>query len=104
MRIIYVEPEKEPRLMDIPHTLSDMQALVGGRIEVVEPFTDDVVLICDEEGRNNGKPICRIINDSMDICGSFFLCGENNGDLCSIPEPLIFKYVSLFRIGNPVTA
>ena len=86
--------------MDIQHTLSEMQTLVGGRIEAVEPFTDDVVLICDENGRNDGKPICRIINEAMDISGSFFLCGETNGDLCSIPEPLIFKYVSLFRLDK----
>ena len=86
--------------MDIPHTLSEMQTLVGRRIEVVEPFSDNIVLVCDENGRNAGKPVCRVINDAMDICGSFFLCGENNGDLCSIPEPLIFKYASQFRLNR----
>ena len=49
MRVIYVEPGIDPRLISIPHTLSEMQALVGGMIEVVEPFDDsDVVLVCDE--------------------------------------------------------
>ena len=64
MRVIYVEPNMDPRIINIPHTLSEMQALVGGMIEIVEPFDDpSVVLVCDECGRNEGKPIYRIINE-----------------------------------------
>ena len=103
MRVIYVELGIDPKLISIPHTLSDMQSLVGGMIEVVEPFDDsDVVLVCDECGRNEGKSINRIVNDKMNICGSFFVCGHDGENLCSIPEPKIFKYVSMFRLdGNP---
>ena len=36
MRVIYVEPDLAPRIIDIPHTLPDMQTLVGGMIEIVE--------------------------------------------------------------------
>ena len=99
MRVIYVEPGAEPRLISIPHTLYEMQNLVGGMIEVVEAFDDsDVVVVCNECGRNEGKPINRIISDKMSICGSFFVCGHDGENLCSIPEPKIFKYVSMFRI------
>ena len=99
MRGIYVEPDAEPRIINIPHTLSEMQALVGGMIEIVEPFDDsDVVLVCDECGRNDGKPVNRVINEKIDICGSFFICGHNGEELCSIPEAKIFKYASMFRI------
>ena len=77
-----------------------MQALVGGMIEVVEPFDDsNVVLVCDECGRNEGKPINRIINGKMSICGSFFISGHDGENLCSISEAKIFKYVSLFRLA-----
>ena len=99
MRVIYVEPDLAPRIVNIPHTLADMQALVGGMIEIVEPFDDpDVVLVCDECGRNVSKPIIRVINDEMNICGSFFVCGLDGENLCSIPESKIFKYVSMFRL------
>ncbi len=58
----------ELRSVNIPHTLSDMQALVGGMIEIVEPFDDpDVVLVCDECGRNDGKPVNRVINEKIDM-------------------------------------
>lgn len=98
MRVIYVEPDLDPRIINISHTLSDMQALVGGMIEIVEPFDDpDVVLVCDEYGRNDGKPINRVINEKIDVCGSFFICGHNGEELCSIPESMIFKYASMFR-------
>lgn len=97
MRVIYVEPNKDPQLINIPHTLTDMQTLVGGMIEVVEPFDEDnVVLVCNESGRNEGRPVNRRINEKVDICGSFFICGHDGENLCSIPEPMIFKYVSLF--------
>ena len=66
MRVIYVEPDLAPRIVNIPHTLPEMQALVGGMIEIVEPFDDPgIVLVCDECGRNEGKPVNRIINERI---------------------------------------
>ncbi len=54
----HAKPGLELRIVNIPHTLSDMQALVGGMIEIVEPSdAPDVVLVCDECGRNDGKPV-----------------------------------------------
>ena len=95
----FVVPGLEPRIVDIPHTLSDMQALVGGMIEIVEPFDDpDIVLVCDECGRNGNKPVNRMINREMDVCGNFFICGHDGENLCSIPEPMAFKYASMFRL------
>ena len=101
MRSIYVEPVKDPRIVQIQHTLTHLQALVGGMIEVVEAFDDqDVVIVCDECGRNDGKSVNRVINDRIDNCGSFFICGYNDSALCSIPEPKLFKYFSMFRIDK----
>ena len=34
--------EKEPRIMNVPHELPELQRLVGGMIEVAEPFDDDI--------------------------------------------------------------
>ena len=34
--------EKEPRIVNVPHELPELQRLVGGMIEVVEPFDDDI--------------------------------------------------------------
>ena len=89
MRILVVRKDDNPVIRNVPHSLSVFQTLVGGRIEVVEPFENNVVLVCDESGRINGKPINRIINDNMDICGDFFLCGHDGEGLTDFPEDMV---------------
>ena len=98
MKILLIRAKENPVLRDVPHQLSIFQQLVGGRIEVVEPFEDNVILVCDESGRNNGKPINRVINDHMDVCGDFFLCGHDGDGLSDFPAELVPKYISLFSL------
>lgn len=99
MRVLLVCYEKEPKVVYIPYELSELQRLVGGMIEIVEPFHDGIAFVCDENGRSNGKSVNRIINDHMDICGDFLLCKYGDTDLEDIPEEKVFKYASLFRIS-----
>lgn len=40
LNVLLVEPKKRPRIVTIPHELSEMQNLVGGYIEAVYPFND----------------------------------------------------------------
>ncbi len=96
MRVLYVKTGESPKIVDVPHQLCSLQALVGGRIEVVEPFDDDAILVCNEEGRNIGLPVNRIINESMDICGDFFLCCFNGNSLSDITQELAARYTVLF--------
>ena len=51
MNILLIEPGKPPRPTEIPQTLSAMQHLVGGYIQVLYPFDDPVSLVCKEEGK-----------------------------------------------------
>ena len=98
MIIMLIRIMEKPVLRDVPHQLSVFQQLVGGKIEVVEAFDDSVVLVCDESGRNNGKPINRVINEHIDICGDFFLCGHDGEGLSDFPVELVPKYFSLFSL------
>ncbi len=100
MRVLLVCCEKEPRIVNILHELSELQRLVGGMIEVVEPFDDDIALVCDENSRSGEKPVNRVINDHMEICGDFFLCGYGETGLEDMPEAKIFKYASMFSLSN----
>ena len=56
MRILFVEPNAEPRAIEIDGALASMQAPVGGLIEAVYPFEDPVALICNDEGKLTGLP------------------------------------------------
>ena len=47
IRVLIVEPNKEPYQKKIPHTLKDMQKVVGGLIEIVE-LEYNVELICNQ--------------------------------------------------------
>ncbi len=98
MRVLLVRCDEEPKVIYIPHTLLEMQQLVGGDIEIVEPFEDDIALVCSETGRNDRKQLNCVINSSLDIFGDFFLCKYGETELEDLPEEKTFKYASMFRL------
>ena len=100
MKILLVRCNQEPQMVDVPHTLESLQHLVNGMIEVVEPFEDNVVLVCSESGRNDEADFNRAANNQIDIYGDFFLCGHDGENLTDIPEEKVLKYVSLFRLAR----
>ena len=55
MRVIYKAPGCRPEPWDIPNTLEELQATVGGYIETVT-LAKDAAIICNEEGRLLGHP------------------------------------------------
>ena len=95
-----VKSNANPRIIEIIHNLHVFQELVGGMIEVVEPFEDDVVIVCNETGRNEGSPVNRVINDRLDICGDFFLCGQDGDELTDFPMEKASAFDALLRLPN----
>ena len=81
MKILKLEPNETPVIMEIEGSLASMQSVVGGRIQAVFPFPEEVALICNEEGKLMGLPYNRTLrNEETDeaydiICGTCFLCG-----------------------------
>ena len=68
MRVLMIRSQSNPEIIDVNHDLLAFQHLVGGMIEVVEPFQDDdVVLVCNETGRCIGRPVNRVVNNNIDI-------------------------------------
>lgn len=96
MRILICEPGKYPRVEDIPHTLEEMQKVVGGCIQAVYPWKAPAALICDDEGLLKGYAFNRMINDDLFICGTFFLCGIGEEDFTDLPEDLINRFEEEF--------
>lgn len=60
IRILVVEPNKEPYQLKIEHTLENMQNVVGGLIEFIE-LEPSVDLICNEEGKTDGLELLEMI-------------------------------------------
>ena len=80
MQILVVEPGKAPVITEIDGSLKEMQKIVGGTIQAVYPFLEDVALVCNDEGKMLGLPLNRGLRDEHGnlydiISGTFFLCG-----------------------------
>ena len=80
MKILVIEPMKEPYVKEIDGKLETMQSIVGGLIQAIYPFDHpEIALICNEEGKIDRLPLNRALFDKdgniIDIvAGTFFLC------------------------------
>ena len=104
IHVVYVEPGKESRAIEIRDDLNEMQSLVGGHIEEYMPFDDEVALICNEEGKITGLPLNRGIENENGqlieiIAGPFFIAYAplESEEFLSLPAELEEKYKEKFR-------
>lgn len=86
MRVLIKEPKKPWEVALIPDTLEALQQAVGGYIETytIDPERG-LVLICDEEGRLNGKQY-NIRVDDVDFVGTLLLCAVDEDEFCNVPD------------------
>ena len=80
MKILVIEPMKEPYVKEINGELETMQNIVGGIIQAIYPFDHpEIALICNDEGKLMRLRPNRALFDKdgniVDIvAGTFFLC------------------------------
>ena len=101
MKVLVVEPMKPCEAREIPDTLEAMQAIVGGYIQAVYPFQEEVAVVCNEEGRNLDLPYNRPLIDESGlpydiVCGTFFMAGFSGEHFVSLTEEQIQKYKVLY--------
>ena len=101
MKVLVVEHDKAPYVKDIPSGLEALQSEVGGYIQVVYPFDDNVGLVCNEEGKLMGLPLNRpLYHDGKlyDIlAGTFLVVGLTESDFDSLTDEQIEIYTHWFR-------
>ena len=103
MKVLLVKPLERPKVVEIKHTLKNLQKLVGGIIEAVYPWDDEVALVCNDNGIAEGLPLNRMIGWDSEhpypIFGTFFICGINRDgdDFDSLSDELVAKYGRMFR-------
>ena len=96
LRIVMVEPHREPYVSYIQNSLEASQKAVGGYIEhVYNP--DNTILVCNEEGKINGLKGNRRITGDV-IAGDFFIVGddEENGTYRSLTDEECDRYMERF--------
>ena len=105
MKVLYIQAGKKPQVIEIRHTLGEMQRLVGGTISSFMPFNDGSVIILNDNGKIDGLPLNRAVYDKNGeiadiIAGDFFICyaAPDSSEFSSLPDELIRKYSELFKI------
>ena len=63
MKVLYIQVRKRPQVIEIKHTLKEMQRLVGGIISAYSPFDDGSVIILNDTGKIDGLEFNRVIYD-----------------------------------------
>ena len=101
LTVVKVEPQKIPEVIKIGKSLEDLQAAVGGNIEVVYPYEDMVGLLMNEEGKLRGMQLNRALKDEYGqiydiIAGTFYVVGLGDEDFCSLTDQQIEKYLSKY--------
>ena len=98
MNVLIVEPGKHPRLADIDDSLESLQKTVGGYIEAIYPFEDEIALICDEESKlKSDTEWNRLLPETHDVIkGTFIIAGLGDEDFTDITPELAEKYKQRF--------
>ena len=101
MNVLVVEPGCLPykkEILDSADHLEQMQAIVGGLIEPIYPYHEEVAIVCNEEGLINGLPFNRSVPGGYGgVFGTFFICGLGEEDFCSLPPNLMERFKKEFR-------
>lgn len=96
IRVLVVEPMKEPKVEYIENTLDDMQRVVGGLIEEID-LNDNTVLVCNEEGKLMNLQANRRVGRDV-IAGTFFIAGDDGSeDLVSLTDEQVNEYKERFH-------
>ena len=101
MNVLVVEPgylPYEKEIQDGTDHLEQMQAIVGGLIEPIYPYHEEVAIVCNEEGLINGLPFNRSVPGGYGgVFGTFFICGLGEEDFCSLPPELMERFKKEFK-------
>ena len=103
MRVLVVEPWKEPYLKTISGDLKSLQREVGGLIDATYPFEDRVVVVLNDEGKLNGLMPNRGLYNSEGnlydiIAGTFLIVGLAEESFCSLSEEMAAKYMEKYKV------
>jgi len=104
MNVLVVEPGYQPyekEIQDGADHLEQMQAIVGGLIEPIYPYHEEVAIVCNEEGLINGLPFNRSVPGGYGgVFGTFFICGLGEEDFCSLPPKLMERFKKEFETSE----
>lgn len=104
--VIYKEPGKEPEVKNMDLTLEDLQKAVGGYIEVVNIYGNRLVMVCNEEGINEGlEPNVWLKMQGYQgtpVLGPIVLCGTDGEDFAGLKAVEVARLLNDLRCGEVI--
>ena len=102
IKIIILETGKEAYVKEIEGDLQSMQKVVGGLIQAIYPFEEEVCLVVNDEGKLKGLPLNRALFDEEGkvydiIAGTAFICDCSGEDFGSLTDEQQKKYLAMFK-------
>lgn len=86
LKAIVKEPGKEPEEFIVADDYKELKSIVGGHLESVT-VEEGLVVLCDDEGRLNGKPYnCWF--DGISFVGTIVVLGSKDEDFDHCPISL----------------
>lgn len=97
MKVVMVEPDYAPYEKEV-NGLDEMQAAVGGLIQAIYPYKEQVAVVCNEEGILMGLPFNRSMEGGYGgVFGPFFVCGLGGDSFCSLTPEQVERYKQKFH-------
>ena len=102
IKVLRIDAGDRPQVVWIDGGLRSLQKAVGGYIQALYPWTDEVAVICDDEGKLKGYPLNRVLKDAKGnvydvLAGTFLIVGLTDVGFGSLTEKLANKYMRKFR-------
>lgn len=99
MKIMIIDPNKQPYTEKIWNDLESLRKKIGQEIEVIE--NNKVLIVYNSRGLADNIPVNRYIDD-LAIRGTFVITGNNTKELDfeSLTEEQIEKYTEMFKLDR----
>lgn len=103
MKVLYFAVNENPKMIEVENELDKLQGLVGGYIEpIVLDRSNNILLVCNEEGKILGLPHNKFVTDSSmnpidSIKGNFFVCQSDGEEFCSLNDSFLNDVLKLFK-------
>lgn len=102
MKAIRKHPGQLPEVIDVENDGDAIRAELGGYIEVFS-VTQDLAILCDEEGRLKGKaPNIGLIGLGLNFCGTILIVGTDDNGFCDVPklDGVLWAFFRMVRYGR----
>ena len=96
IRVLKIEPHKEPQVIHIKNSLESLQKEVDGYLEIVV-LSPTAMMVFNEEGKIIGLEGNRRFNNDV-IVGNIIIAGiDDNRDTCSLSDAELKNYMERFK-------